>query len=725
MKVYIPTSSLNFNNILSSESVSPKHFYAQRHFGYPRWESVPENPYEDVILLYREPHGFSRPASDMEDHPLLIELEVDDDVFPEWQDGVLFSGRTIYLDPVSTSFVFFTEQDKTIALSLSMSSMESKVLRLYEKRIVVKTFAGEFPHLQENRNARESLRPAEMEINRDRLINKIKGMLYGYYIGAYLSCSRESVERMKALRTISNAFASILSSPFRLPTHEQRQRLEDCFGLLLRGTKEYQCLQPRKEAEIIDILQKLSRAGHPDILPFDKDELIEGLCRDSQKEENPSLKWVESELSRQEQKMRDERRLLDAAKDELVSCDGKVVKVASASMDGETEKQLFLAWTNDTLLRREFTSKISAEQAKLADELTIKAKDVLADSWTDGQHKIFLNQLRRRVRGEQFCPEWDNGVLSSIAAVVLKGDDWNVLLRFMQVCGMTDYRNAFAFYGCLNGFANLTRDFTDLILKRDMQYVMHIYSEFHGQLHGRRIDWEKLVSPLGVKSSGEPQRPVPFGWRDRQRGFLNKILPTLKTPKGKRDKEDLSKVFNQLLDKCDNEQDFMSQLPSQKGWGRRTNAYKAIKNEMDQFESRKRGRVLVQEELLPDGDYNVLANKTVSPQVETIQQQCASRLQDVLLCDDKDLVSAIQNEFPSEQSLSEKVQKFSSWYQPPGGLYFKRGDSRTNPDLINHLISCFHSKKTEELNHRFKSPEEDERFVSFLEKRYNCKRQQR
>lgn len=725
MKVYIPTSSLNFNNILSSESVSPRRFYAQRHFGYPRWEPVPENPYDDVILLYREPHGFSRPPSDMEDHPLLIELEVDADAFPEWQDGVLFSDRTIYLDPVSAVFVFFTEQDKTVALSLSMSSMESKVLRLYRKRITVNTFVGEFPQLQENRNARERICPVETEINRDRRINKIKGMLYGYYIGAYLSCSRGNVERMTALRAIGNAFASILSSESRSPTPEQRKRLECCFGLLLRGTKEYQCLQPREEDEIIDILQKLSKAGHSDVLPFDKVELIEGLRRDLPTEENPSLKWVEGELSRQEQKMCDERRLLEVAKGELVSCEGKVVKVTSASMDGETERQLFLAWTNDTLLRQEFTGKISAEQTRLADELTIKAKDVLADSWADSAHKVFLNQLRRRVRGEQFRPEWDNGVLSSIAAVVLKGDDWNVLLRFMQDCGMTDYRNAFAFYGCLNGFANLTRDFTDLILKRDTQYVMHVYSEFHKQLHGRRIDWEKLVSTLGVKPSDEPQRPVPSGLRDWLRGILNKILPTLKAPKSKRDKEDLSKVFNQLVDKCDSEQGFMSQLPSQKGWGRRTNAYKAIKNEMDQFESRKRGMVLVQEELLPDGDCNVLANKTVSSQIATIQQQNASRMQEVLLCDDKDLVSAIQNEFPNEQSLSMKVQRFSSWYHPPEGLYYKRGDIRKNPELINHLMSCFHSRKAEELNHRFTTPEEEERFVSFLEKRYNCKRQQR
>ena len=41
-KLYIPTSTLNFNNILSSESISPKAFYAIRGFGYSRWQEVEE-----------------------------------------------------------------------------------------------------------------------------------------------------------------------------------------------------------------------------------------------------------------------------------------------------------------------------------------------------------------------------------------------------------------------------------------------------------------------------------------------------------------------------------------------------------------------------------------------------------------------------------------------------------------------------------------------------------
>ena len=82
-KLYIPTSTLNFNNILSSESISPKAFYAIRGFGYSRWQEVEENNQENVVLLYEEPFEFTRPASDVEDHPMLVEITRSDE-----RDGV-------------------------------------------------------------------------------------------------------------------------------------------------------------------------------------------------------------------------------------------------------------------------------------------------------------------------------------------------------------------------------------------------------------------------------------------------------------------------------------------------------------------------------------------------------------------------------------------------------------------------------------------------------------
>ena len=127
MKYYIPTSSLNFNNILSTESLSPKSFYEKRGFGYSRWFSIEENCIAHLTLLYGAPHMFDRPKSDIEDHPMLIEIDTDEE-FPEVVEGVYYTDRTIYLNPWQTKFIFFSEKDKTIAMSMSDSSLETKLV---------------------------------------------------------------------------------------------------------------------------------------------------------------------------------------------------------------------------------------------------------------------------------------------------------------------------------------------------------------------------------------------------------------------------------------------------------------------------------------------------------------------------------------------------------------------------------------------------------------------
>ena len=74
MKYYIPTSSLNFNNILSTESISPKAMYKKRGYGYSRWFTVEENNIEHTTLLFDTLCVFDRPISDIEDHAMLIEI---------------------------------------------------------------------------------------------------------------------------------------------------------------------------------------------------------------------------------------------------------------------------------------------------------------------------------------------------------------------------------------------------------------------------------------------------------------------------------------------------------------------------------------------------------------------------------------------------------------------------------------------------------------------------
>lgn len=82
---------------------------------------------------------------------------------------------------------------------------------------------------------------------------------------------------------------------------------------------------------------------------------------------------------------------------------------------------------------------------------------------------------------------------------------------------MYDYRIAFAFYGELNGFTNLTRDFTDVLLTADRNYVADVIREFNGQLLGDDLFFqdepisEKIIENkdmLNLKPWNKPKEAI-------------------------------------------------------------------------------------------------------------------------------------------------------------------------------------------------------------------------
>ena len=479
MKYYIPTSSLNFNNILSTESLSPKSFYKIRGFGYSRWFSVEENSIEHLTLLYDKPHMFKRPQSDIEDHPMLIEIDVDDE-FPKVADGVFYTDRTIYLNPWQTNFIFFSEKDKTTALSLSDSSLETKLVRLYQRKIYVHQFEGTFPIVKKDCIA--PIGDIDSLVEEDYVINKMKGLLYGYYIGANLSSTKENVLKLDVLREIQNIFSSVLSSYDKTLSNSQRLRLNELFDYLDSLQPIYADLEKEVGNRLLvdRIFAIFKRHGYV-FTSIDRTKLVHDLQDDG--ENNQSITWINREIARAKSLMESSKVKLNPDVAEIiVSAKDKVA--APKTIEDNLMANLFVCWVNEVLCSKSFNGKINSIKEGLSDEITKSAKNVIGSDWENSPVRTYLNQLRRHVRGEEFNQSWDNGVLSSISAVLIKGDEWEQLLNFMQSKGMYDYRIAFAFYGILNGFANLTRDFTDVLFNlQDRKYVASVYKEIYGQLH--------------------------------------------------------------------------------------------------------------------------------------------------------------------------------------------------------------------------------------------------
>lgn len=571
MKYYIPTSSLNFNNILSTESLSPKSFYERRGFGYSRWFSVEENSIEHLTLLYDKPHMFERPQSDIEDHPMLIEIDVDDE-FPKVADGVFYTDRTIYLNPWQTKFIFFIEKDKTTALSLSDSSLETKLVRLYQRKIYVHQFEGTFPIVQ--KDCVPHIGDIDSLIEEDYVINKMKGLLYGYYIGANLSSTKENVQKLDALREIQNIFSSVLSSYDKTPSNAQRSRLNELFDYLDSQQPIYTDLE--KEVGNRFLVDKIfaifKRHGYV-FTSIDRSKLIYGLQDDG--ENNQSITWINREIARAKSLMESSKvKLNPDAAEIIVSSKDKVV--ASKAIVDNLMSNLFVRWVNEVLCSKSFNGKINSIKEGLSDEITKSAKNVIGSDWENSPVRTYLNQLRRHVRGEEFNQSWDNGVLSSISAVLIKGDEWDQLLNFMQSKGMYDYRIAFALYGVLNGFANMTRDFTDLLLTTDSIYLSKVYREMYGQLLEKSIP-ETTNTPSAIETKKpevekdeeemreivlqNPEEKTLKDWQNGIRVFAASVI--------KRDKQKLLNSLEDAFAQNGDNQDyfvFITMLDNFEGW---------------------------------------------------------------------------------------------------------------------------------------------------------------
>lgn len=722
MKYYIPTSSLNFNNILSTESLSPKAFYDKRGFGYSRWFTVEENCIEHITLLYGTPHMFERPISDIEDHPMLLEIDTDE-TFPQLAEDIFYTDRTIYLNPWQTKFIFFNEKDRTTAMSLSDSSLETKLVRLYQRKIYVHQFEGTYPIVQ----VPSSLTVGDMNkyVEDDYIINKMKGLLYGYYIGANFSSTKEYVQKLDTLREIQNIFSSVLSSYDRVPSNIQRNRLNQLFDYLDSLQPIYIDLEKEiGNKQLVDRIFSIFRQHGYIFASVDRTKLIYGLQSDG--ENNQSIAWANREISHAKTLMESYVVNLDPDEGEIIiSSKDKVV--AQKAITDSLLASLFLAWTNDVLCSKAFNGKINSIKEVLSDEITKSAKNVIGVEWDNSPIRTYLNQLRRHVRGEEFNQIWDNGLLSSISAVLIKGDEWEQLLKFMQSKGMYDYRIAFAFYGVLHGFANLTRDFTDLILNKKSNYVSKVYREMYGQLHEKSIPVTLNPSPA-IEQNGDQvkendrssvlQNDEKKALEDWQNGIRTYAVSVIK-----RDKQKLLTSLDKALVQNGNNQDyyaFVTILKKFDGWKPTKNgpcaAWKRIqehfvpsycdqridnpikkqsseKTERGLFDGLQHATQTIKSVLSGDNEAGRL-KKDMEQDFSISEGQRNLRPINATSANFVDDINAenfilSRSYLPNEvrEVLAKKIISFQKDYAPNGYYYGREDSPRTNNNTIKHFIN--------------------------------------
>ena len=499
---YIPTTSLNFGNILSTESISPKSFYEKRGFGSSRWFSIEENKFGTITLMYEKPFRFERPISDLEDYPMFIEFSSDEQ-FEPFCDGIFYTDRTIYLDPWNTKFVFLSEKAQKRVLGIAESNLENKVMELYSKRMEVNSFDGnpmdfksEYRELPENEKA----------IKQDIVINKLKGLLYGYYIGAFLSASGQNVQKLSALLEAKDICYSVLSNEYNAPTSAQRKRLKELFDELNKVDEKYLKFREKWSCQTEDILKDIRDIWGRDLLQYPP-EIIDDVDGGSERIQSV-IDLLKRNINACQNRVQKERKRLSVEDAELDVSNVEDIRIKLCSQE---DQEKFKKWIQFFIHGNIDGGYLSSKKLEWATELTARTKELLGQKWEGSNDKKFLNAVRKLLGGEKVEFEWRDGLLCSLAAVLVKGESWDKLLSFVQAKKMTDYRFVFAIYGIIKGFANLTNDFTGFIIDTDTAegraYVDQFYSEFYRQLLHKEVDksQRKLIKNKHALCSSIPQ----------------------------------------------------------------------------------------------------------------------------------------------------------------------------------------------------------------------------
>ena len=120
---------------------------------------------------------------------------------------------------------FRNEEEKRRTLSRVEQSLNTKMVAVYQNCICIKE-SNLISFEWRNSDIADSTTDFAKYISKDRRINKLKGFLYAYLLGANRSLSNEIVVLKKYVKELRNTISAIITNPYGYPNYKQKEELE-------------------------------------------------------------------------------------------------------------------------------------------------------------------------------------------------------------------------------------------------------------------------------------------------------------------------------------------------------------------------------------------------------------------------------------------------------------------------------------------------------------------
>ena len=133
MKLFIATSSLNIDNILSTECIAPLSFYNARNYGYNTFCGLDLIPFKNVLILFSKIPYFEIRDDEHDSRPIVLEVDIDEKTTPLTHifenDGnhVYSLDSVLNLSPFNTRILFYNVKDLNYYRVSCFDSLKNKI----------------------------------------------------------------------------------------------------------------------------------------------------------------------------------------------------------------------------------------------------------------------------------------------------------------------------------------------------------------------------------------------------------------------------------------------------------------------------------------------------------------------------------------------------------------------------------------------------------------------
>ena len=522
MKLFIATSSLNIDNILSTECIAPLSFYNARNYGYNTFCGLDLIPFKNVLILFSKIPYFEIRDDEHDSRPIVLEVDIDEKTTPLTHifenDGnhVYSLDSVLNLSPFNTRILFYNVKDLNHSRLSCSDSLTNKLGDYFKFDLCKGDFnLANLPGL--NIHVEDKCKDYAAKVLQNNKLNVVKGFIFGYYLGISKSVSSDSAVLLKIQKRIYDIVATLKNNGGfgNSSFYQELKQLDADFRKHDPSMRKCKEMWDNTLAELAipsDALNKLLKL-------YDEENVL----KTNFMKKNRLRSYVSLSQYGYDN--------IEAFRDSLKSYTSQIVKedqrkqvsefnVANTfDLDPSYETCMLTKENQETMLFNKFIDIIlwhgiapspdtlRTDRFNIATQTTISAKNIwesLKWQWQGSPAQQFMNDLRQNIKS--FTPldvtKQDNPILKALAAFILKGEDFDAIVQFCEDNSYSDYSYSLALWGATIGYVKIPKPIIASIA--NLPSFGEHYRAICTLLYNTDVkgEWPFMQQPVEIKSNG-------------------------------------------------------------------------------------------------------------------------------------------------------------------------------------------------------------------------------